>query len=245
MVLVSSPVVLCLGLDWVLLVSLDYNCSTAHFTNEQLSRRHTPLSYRWRATTTPAAKRSHCVKRHQLLCKSPLDYCEIKSKTHIVSEKYLKDKNMAQYAIFIWYKCSVQHFNPVAGPFFGVTYPESSKYCLRSPVLHEYNSCWTCHLLPMFICFSINGMNSLLWAPSSNPLLELFILLYCHRGSNLTRSLSTKRVVIVMCHCQPGFTCCALAHFSAAEILPPPTFTQGYKYKKYCIFFLNIKINLI
>lgn len=121
MVLVSSPVVLCLGLDWVLLVSLDYNCSTAHFTNEQLSRRHTPLSYRWRATTTPAAKRSHCVKRHQLLCKSPLDYCEIKSKTHIVSEKYLKDKNMAQYAIFIWYKCSVQHFNPVAGPFFGVT----------------------------------------------------------------------------------------------------------------------------
>lgn len=102
--------------------------------------------------------------------------------------------------------------------FWGHSHPESSTCCLRSPVLQRYNNCWTCHLLPVFICFSLNGMNSLLWVPSSNPLLELFILLYCHCGSNLTRSLSTKRVGIVMCHCQSSATCCASVHFSPAEI---------------------------
>lgn len=137
---------------------------------------------------------------------------------------------------------SVQRFSPAAGLFFlSRSYPESSKYCLRSPVLHCYNSCWTCHLLPVFICFSVNGMNSLLWAPSSNPLLELFILLYCHRGSNLTRSLCTERVVIVMCHCRSGCTRCASAHFSPLSALP---FMQGCECEN-AAFFKNIKMNLM
>lgn len=44
------------------------------------------------------------------------------------------------------------------------------------------------------------------------------MLLYCHCGTNLTRSLSTKRVAIVVCHCQSSATCCASLHFSPAEI---------------------------
>lgn len=41
MMLLSTLVVLWRGLDWVLLASLDYNRSDAHFTNEQLSTHHT------------------------------------------------------------------------------------------------------------------------------------------------------------------------------------------------------------
>lgn len=129
---------------------------------------------------------------------------------------YLKkgaDRKMGKCVLF---GCGTQlSSRPI---FRGHSHPESPICYLRSPVLQRYNSCWTCHLLPVFICFSLNGMNSLLWAPSSNPLLELFILLYCHCGSNLTRSLSTKRVVIVMCHCHSGSTCRETVRFSLAEI---------------------------
>lgn len=141
---------------------------------------------------------------------------------HTVSEKKCAHKKMEKYVLFFVLPDTTvvaQHLKLSSELIFrGHSYLESSTCCLRSPVLQRYSSCWTCHLLPVFICFSLNGMNSLLWAPSSNPLQELFILLYCHCGSSLTRSLSTKRVVIVMCHCQSGSTCSASLHFSPAKM---------------------------
>lgn len=145
--------------------------------------------------------------------------------SNTVSEKICADRKMEKYVLVLFYLiklCTTFQLSSRQIYLFiflrGHSHSESSTCCLRSPVLQKYNSCWTCHLLSVFICYSLNGMNSLLWAPSSNPLLELFILLYCHCGSNLTSSLSTKSVVIVMCHCQSGSTCCTSVHFSPAEI---------------------------
>lgn len=42
-VVVVTLVVLRQGLDWVSLVTREYICCAAHFTNEQLSRHHTPI----------------------------------------------------------------------------------------------------------------------------------------------------------------------------------------------------------
>lgn len=85
--------------------------------------------------------------------------------------------------------------DPAAG-FGGRPHPESPACFIRSPVQYLSGAIAVGHVT---CCLCLFASVKMVWTacyalPSSNPLLELFILLYCHRGSNLTRSLSSKEL---------------------------------------------------
>lgn len=197
--LLSALVVLWQGLDWVLLASLDYNRSDAHFTNEQLSRHHT-VFVPWIVLNTAQCQKflllwGSTSWSSDLLCiialvnwrptenRGGCNNGELNLSPLLVNLKWLYSCGVAwkliSAAVDLLRPFSPREFNMLPG----------------SPALQCYNSCWTCHLLPVFICFCLNGMKSLLWAPSSNRLLDFFLLLCFHCRSSLNMSVGTRRVV--------------------------------------------------